>query len=228
MFDIVEELQKLLNDASLYMPLLNPNTEMVRACIELTDSGETATVIFNDNPKVVKGCVNPDFKILMSRETFRKIIEGTADAYALAGRSRADETRPIEFEICNKEKEEELWEVIKAMLTFFFLPSRIKIRKLTPALAGEAHGANPIPLVYWNGLRSAWYYIQEGKILNGEGEKDPWPQLFIILKGKGKAIIGIKEIDIEPGVAIYVPPNSIHQIMAENDIELIWIAWKAK
>jgi len=67
MFDIVEELQKLLNDASLYMPLLNPNTETVRACIELTDSGETATVIFNDNPKVVKGCVNPDFKILMSR-----------------------------------------------------------------------------------------------------------------------------------------------------------------
>ena len=40
--------------------------------------------------------------------------------------------------------------------------------------------------------------------------------------------LGMEEIDIEPGVAIYVPPNSIHQIMAEDDIELIWIAWKAK
>jgi len=38
----------------------------------------------------------------------------------------------------------------------------------------------------------------------------------------------MEEIDIESGVAIYVPPNFIHKIIAEDDIELVWIAWKAK
>jgi mannose-6-phosphate isomerase-like protein (cupin superfamily) len=69
--------------------------------------------------------------------------------------------------------------------------------------------------------------VKRGEILNKEGEKDPWPQMFIMLEGKGKAIIGNEEFEIRPKTAIYIPRNCVHQIIAEEDVELVWLAWQA-
>ncbi|MBS7637924.1 cupin domain-containing protein [Candidatus Bathyarchaeota archaeon] len=89
--------------------------------------------------------------------------------------------------------------------------------------AGEAHGAHPIPLVYWNGLRSSWYLVKAGETLKREGETDPWPQMFIVLKGRVK--VHEEEFEIEPKMAIHIPKDCTHQIAAEEDVELIWISW---
>ncbi|MCS7384915.1 MAG: cupin domain-containing protein, partial [archaeon GB-1867-097] len=137
-----------------------------------------------------------------------------------------DEVRPIEFEIYNKERLKEIWETVRALLTYFFIPGRIKVRNLRPELAGYAHGAHPIPILYWNGLRFAWYIVKAGEILNKEKTKDPWPQMFIILKGKGKVIIQDEQFEIKPNTVIYIPRNSIHQITAKEDVELFWMAWQ--
>jgi len=150
-----------------------------------------------------------------------------ADAFALAARARMDEKRPVEFEIFKKEHTKEISEVGKALLTYFFAPGRIKIKQLKPELAGQAHGAHPIPLVYWNGLRSSWMLVKKGEILNKEGEKDPCPQLFIVLEGRGKGIVGDTEFEVEPKTGVYIPKNTVHQLIAEEDIKLIWLAWQA-
>jgi len=34
------------------------------------------------------------------------------------------------------------------------------------------------------------------------------------------------ELELRPSTVVYVPPNSLHQIRAEEDVEAIWIAWK--
>ena len=137
------------------------------------------------------------------------------------------DVRPVNFEIFTEEKAALIWEVGKAMLTYLFTPGRVKVKSLALALAGEAHGAHPIPLVYWDGMRSSWIYLKKGEVLNVEGEKDPWPQLFVILKGQGRAIIGDEEFDVEPNRVVYVPMNLVHQLRAVSDIELIWLAWMA-
>jgi mannose-6-phosphate isomerase-like protein (cupin superfamily) len=228
MNEFVGTIKKLLEDASNYSDLLAISISEIRGCIELVDTGEKATLILSDKASVVKGSARPDFKISMSSQTFREIIQGKADAFALAGRARADEVRPIEFEVFNKERSKEVWETIKTMLTYLFTPGKIKIKNLCPELAGQAHGAHPIPLVYWNGLRCSWFLIKTGEILNKEGEKDPWPQLFIIIEGKGKAIIGNEEFEIKPKTAIYIPKNCIHQIIAQENVEVIWLTWQAQ
>lgn len=220
-------IKKLSKDASLYTDLIKTEDSEIRVCVELTDTGESATLILGEEIKVLEGSVKPDGKIVMNRKVLESIAEGKADAFALAGRGRADEVRPIEFEIYTKERSKEIWETGKALLTYFFIPGKIKVKNLNLELAGYAHGAHPIPLVYWNGIRYSWILVKRGEILNKEKEKDPWPQSFIILEGKGKAIVGEETFEIKPETVIYIPRNSIHQIIAEEDVKMIWLAWQA-
>jgi len=223
----VDMIKKLLNDTTLYLDLIRTNTHETRAAIELVDTRETATLVLDDKLEVLEGSVNPDFKISMKNQVLKDILEGKADVFALAARGRADEKRPIEFEVYKKEREKELWETIRGLLTYFFIPGKVKIRYLTPKHAGYAHGAHPIPLVYWDGIRYSWLLVRKGEILNKDKEKDPYPQAFIILEGKGKAIIGEEEFEIEKNTTIYIPKNVIHQIIAEEDVKLLWLAWQA-
>jgi mannose-6-phosphate isomerase-like protein (cupin superfamily) len=222
-----ELLKQLVRDAPLYMDLINPTSEETRVCVNLYDMHESATLVIAEEIKVLEGAVNPELTISMRSTVLQAIVEGEADAFALAGRGRATQRRPIEFEIHTRDRGKEVWEVGKALLTYFFTPGTIKTRNLTPERAGQAHGAHPIPLVYWNGVRCSWILIKAGETLNEAGEKDPWPQLFIILEGRGKALIGDSTIQVEPETVVYVPTHSTHQVAAEDDLKLLWLAWNA-
>ena len=219
-------MKRVIAEAELYMDLIVPEDEL-RFCFELVDTGEAATIVLKEEPEVVEGSIDPDARLFTTRPVFDSILRGEADIFSLAARAKMTDVRPVNFEIFTEEKAVLIWEVGKAMLTYLFTPGRVKVKILAPELAGEAHGAHPIPLVYWNGMRSSWIYLKKGEVLNVEGEKDPWPQLFVILKGQGRAIIGDEEFDVEPNRVVYVPMNSVHQLRAVSDIELIWLAWMA-
>jgi len=228
MNECAKVLETLLEDAEFYMDLIKPTEGELKICVELTDTGEAATLILGDEPEVSEGCVeDADGKVSMKNEVLTNILMRKADAFALAARARMDEKRPVEFEIFKKERAKEIWEVGKAFLTYFFVPGRIKIKQLKPGLAGQAHGAHPIPLAYWNGFRSSWILMKKGEILNKEEEKDPWPQLFIVLEGRGKGIVGDTQFEVEPKMVVYIPKNTIHQLIAEEDMNVIWLAWQA-
>lgn len=223
---LVDEMKRVVAEAELYMDLIVPEDEF-RACFELIDTGEAVTIVLKEEPEVVEGSIDPDARIFTTRPVFDRILRGEADIFSLAARAKSTDVRPVNYEIYDVERAAEIWEAGKAMLTYLFTPGRVKVRSLAPELAGEAHGAHPIPLVYWNGMRTSWMYLERGEVLNVEGEKDPWPQLFILLKGRGRATVGDAEFDIEPNRAVYVPLNTVHQLRADTDIELIWLAWKA-
>jgi mannose-6-phosphate isomerase-like protein (cupin superfamily) len=226
MSEFLDAVNQLLEDALLYIELIRGDAEEIRACIELSDTGESVTIILGDEAKVLGGVVNPDFKITMTSQIFKDSLRGKADPFALTARARPGQVRPVESEFYRRN--EETIEAFKALLTYFFIPKKIKVKSLSLELAGQAHGAHPIPLVYWNGLRSGWFLVKAGETLNPEGEREPWPQMFIILKGKGKAFIRDNEFNIKPNTVIYIPKNSAHQIIAEQDVELIWLSWQAK
>lgn len=227
MEDLMDGMRKLLEESSLYIDLIRGGEGLeIRVCLKLVDVDEAATLVFGEETYILEGCVSPDIEIEVESEILAKILQGKADAFALAARGRGDESRPLEFKINNLEA----LESGKALLTYLFAPGKIgkvKMRRLCEELAGEAHGAHPIPLVYWNGLRSSWYLVKAGETLNREGETDPWPQMFIVLKGRGRAKVHDEEFEIEPKTAIYIPKDSIHQIFAEEDVELIWISWQS-
>jgi mannose-6-phosphate isomerase-like protein (cupin superfamily) len=225
LFDI---LTQLLDDSELYADLLHIFPESINVGIELTDTNETATLFLGEKKSVDNGLKDIAFKITMTRDILDKIMKREADAFALAGRSHIKESRPIDFELFDKNRAGEIMETIKGLATFYLNPGRIKTKQLRLDLAGEAHGARPIPLVYWKGLRYAWYHVPAGKILNEAGEQDPWPQAFVVLKGSGKVHILDEIMKIQPETIYYIPRNCTHQIHADKAVELLWIAWDAE
>ena len=223
----VDLLKQLAQDAAQYMDLINPTTEETRVCVNLYDTHESATLVMTRGMKVLEGAVEPHLTTSMKSTVLQAIVKGQADAFALAGQGRATQRRPIEFEIHTRDRVKEVWEAGKALLTYFFTPGAIKTKSLRLERAGQAHGAHPIPLVYWNGMRYSWIFVKAGEVLNRENEKDPWPQIFVILEGKGKARVGDTTLPLEPETVVYVPTYSIHQVAAEEDLKLLWLAWNA-
>jgi len=219
-------LKRLVEDAGLYADQLRQEEE-TSVAVTLTDTGEEATIIVGDPLSVSEGAENPDLRLTMASHTFQKIMEGKADFGALIGRSRLSDVRPINFQLLNPEKAVTTVETMKALMTYFFIPGRAKVKRLQRSLAGEAHGARPIPLVYHEGVRFAWYSIGKNEVLNEAGERDPYPQFVAITKGHGRLILGDETIPLEPGIGVFIPANSPHKIEAQEDIEAFWLAWKA-
>jgi mannose-6-phosphate isomerase-like protein (cupin superfamily) len=227
MTELLEGLRKLTGDAIHYMDLMTLEDEEIRIEFSLIDSKETATLVIGQGIETLEGSVDPDVRLTMEKKIYEDIIAGEADFGALIGRSRMSEARPINGEFLKPDKASAAMEVIKTMLTLFFTPGRVKVKRLRKELAGEAHGAHPIPLVYHDDLRYAWYFIKKGEVLNEAGEADPYPQVIVVLKGEGVMLIGDEKLDLEPQMVAYIPKDVLHQIEASEDVELLWLAWQA-
>jgi mannose-6-phosphate isomerase-like protein (cupin superfamily) len=215
---LAEKLRRFAVEAELYAGLMRPEKGEVRVAVRLTDSGEAATLVLGEKMEVVEGSEGADLALTMEGSVFDAVSRGEADFGALIGRLRMSDVRPINYQVLNPSRLADIVEVMKAGMTFFFTPGRVKVRELRPELAGEAHGAHPIPLVYWDGLRTAWYVVRKGEAMNEEEERDPYPQAVVILKGKGVFVLDEAELELRSSTVVYVP--------AEEDVEAIWIAWK--
>jgi mannose-6-phosphate isomerase-like protein (cupin superfamily) len=226
MVSLIEGMQKLIGNAELYLDLIGLDEDRLNVEINLTDTQESVTLIVKQNLSIIKGIHKPDYKLTMTSINFNKILNKEADFGALIGRSKMTDIRPINIEILNHEKTETIMSNLYSLMTVFFTPGKIKTKVLHEKYAGEAHGAHPIPLLYWNGVRCAWYLLKKGETANVAGEKDPYPQLFIPLKGEGMITIGESTFEVELNRAVYIPSNVIHQITAKKDMEGIWLAWK--
>ena len=224
MVTLVDGLNRLISESKAYADEFRCE-EPINIEINLTDTQESAILSIHQDITLGKEA-SPDLKLYMTQETFNRILYGEADFGAMIGRSKLSEKRPIDFEILNPAKANKIIGVLYPLMTMFFTPGSVKVKNLNKSMAGEAHGAHPIPLVYWNGIRYAWYHIGKGETLNEAGEKDSYPQTFQILKGAGKAIIGETAIEIHPGQSIYIPANLEHKVKAYEDIDLLWLAWK--
>lgn len=222
---LVRGLRRFVEDMKLYRDLVMPEDDEIRVAVGLTDTGEEASLILGETMDVVEGSDDADLRLTMESGVFDDVLRGKADFGALIGRSRMTDVRPINFQFLNPGRLSVLTDSLKAMITFF-TPGRVKVKELGGELAGDAHGAHPIPLVYWDGVRLAWYQVRKGEIVNEEGDRDPYPQVFVILRGRGKIVVDDAELGLRPNTAVYVPINSVHMIKADEEVEAIWFAWQ--
>ena len=222
---LYEGLHRFVDESRLYHSMLKPEEGESRVGVRLTDTGEASTIVLGDEITIIRGLDEPHVILTMESTVFRRLLAGEADFGALIGRSKTSEVRPINLEFPDPSKMLEAWRKAKPLMNFFFSPGLVKSKTLSPEFAGDAHGAHPIPLVYWGGLRSSWYHVPRGTVLNEAGEADPYPQLFVILEGGGRLVLDEMAAEVEAGRAYYIPPNSVHMVKAETDMRLIWIAW---
>jgi mannose-6-phosphate isomerase-like protein (cupin superfamily) len=227
MTGLLEGLCRLKEDAGLYLDLMGLEDDEIRIGVSFVDSDEAATLVVGRGIEVLESMEDPDLRLTMERRVFDSIMAGDADFGALIGRSKISDVRPINVEMLKVDKASSAMEVLKTMMTIFFTPGKVKVKRLRKELAGEAHGAHPIPLVYYDDLRCAWYAIKKGEILNKAGEMDPYPQAIVVLNGEGVIVVGDERLELEPRTVVYIPRNVLHQLEASEDVEVLWLAWQA-
>lgn len=75
---------------------------------------------------------------------------------------------------------------------------------------------------------SAWGYLEANSQM--EGHAHPTEEVYIVIKGRGKVVIGEKEAEVKAGDVIEIPPDEYHTMKCEDNGPLLWTAfwWEEK
>lgn len=196
----------------------------------LNDDNSHWHVIFSNGSYSIHKGENPDAKFIMTAdmETYRKIYKGELSPMTAIGRASIHESAPLDFILQNGMTIAGVnWNYAYFTVNNFFNPHPDNKIVLKEENSRSVHGGNVIGLYYSVGYRSAWYHLNKGEMLNEAGEKDPFEQSFIILKGSGYAKIGKDTLAVKENEAYYIRPNLEHKVWTESagGISLLWNAW---
>ncbi len=166
----------------------------------------------------------PTFYFTTDRETLARIAEGHMHAYTAMAKARATDKTPMDFAVMEGYEPDAQFDLLQFIFHYFTIGSIEKIT-LGKEFARIVHGGYAIPLVYAKGLRTAWYRIEKGMIIN-EDPKDqtnPFPTLIVATKGTGIVSIDGNELSFSEGEAYYIPEYSTHMLWTDSDEGLEFI-----
>ncbi len=168
------------------------------------------------------------FRLKTSSTTLQQIYDGEITALTAAGKAMVSDTAPLDWKLPEgiDFNPEYMSDVLFFIQHFFNRTDPEKIH-LGEEHSRVVHGGHVVALYYHPGLRSAWYKVKKGEMLNEPGETNPFPQAFIFIEGEGTANIGGKEIPVKANESYYIPPDTEHTVWTESDSPLvfIWLAW---
>jgi len=110
-------------------------------------------------------------------------------------------------------------EVMLPLGFHFFNRGKPEIIPFGEIFSRFVHGGNAVIFYYQKGLRTGWYQVKKGMIINKDLNEaaNPFPTLFIITKGEGKGRLGEKTMSLKEGMTIFVPAGMIHQFWTDSD-----------
>ena len=100
----------------------------------------------------------------------------------------------------------------------FWKPQPVEITRFSRNSSLPSHGAEIVVLYTMKDKRISWFTLGQEEVANGDRglDRGQCPNLFIITKGKGKAQVGAEEIDLEPGMSVFVGPYVKHVLYNPN------------
>jgi len=170
------------------------------------------------------------FTFKSSLEHYNKIFRGEMTAFTSIGRSKMSDSTPLDINF-NQPMSADLMNDFLFFVQRFFNKTAYDKVILDKEHSRIVHGAHAIPIFYRKnknlGVRSAWYQIEKGQQVNEPGDTNPFPQYFIITKGRGYAKIGADTIKVKKDEAYYIAPGADHVFWndVKNPMELIFLAW---
>lgn len=209
----------------------NPNREDLIILYEIKPALESWYIIVQaGQPTTIAATAQSASQVILSSDldTLEAIISGKLTGLTAMGRENLSDDTPLDF---RPNPDTPLNPAMMArLITFvqrFFNPSFPEKIELGREHARLVHGAWAIPMFYHTGMRSAWYELEKGQRLNGPGDTNPFPQAFVIIKGKGQAKFGDFTGEVQAGQAYYIPPATEHILWNESDdpLNLIFLAW---
>lgn len=104
------------------------------------------------------------------------------------------------------------------VMEHFWKPDPVEVTRFSRDSSLPTHGASVVSLYMMKDKRISWFTLGQEEVANGDRglDKGQCPNLIIVTKGKGKAQIGEEEIDLEPGMSIFVGPYVKHVFYNPN------------
>ena len=153
---------------------------------------------------------------LESSDYLKKLASGDFNSLTLMAKAFSSDVTPMDIETQKGFIPTKDFGAKILPLTFHFWT------KGSPALipfnaenTRKTHGTNAGIFYYQPGFRSGWFNIEPGDHVN-ENEKsrtNPFPSLFIIIKGEVTALIDGKENKFSEGNAMLIPAEVSHQFL---------------
>lgn len=144
----------------------------------------------------------------------QKLIAGTAAA-------RSTSADKVSFDIENMQGFDSSngdTALAYSTMEHFWKPDPVEITRFGREGSLRTHGAAIVSLYMMKDKRISWFTLGQEETANGDRglDKGQCPNLFIITKGKGKAQVGSSEIDLEPGMSIFVGAYVKHVLYNPN------------
>lgn len=104
-------------------------------------------------------------------------------------------------------------------MSHFFTTGVPEITYFGPENSLETHGAQMTALHFMKGVRVGYFTMQPQQTVNEDIrlQKGQMPNLFIITKGRGVGYLGDQQLDLKPGMSVYVAPFVRHEFTAVGD-----------
>jgi mannose-6-phosphate isomerase-like protein (cupin superfamily) len=169
----------------------------------------------NDKPET------PTFiYIIASMRVLRLIADGTVNAGTAAMQSFGSDQVGVETGTVNGYEWTSGGEArMYHHMSHFFTTGIPEITVFGPENSLETHGAQMTALHFMKGFRVGYFSMQPQQTVNEDIrlQKGQMPNLFIITRGRGKGYLGDQEIDLKPGMSVYVAPFVRHEFTAVGD-----------
>jgi hypothetical protein len=173
---------------------------------------------------------DPGFTCELDAETFGQLFRGEISGMTAAGKGTGEEASPLEIlpgSAVQENAPRASLAPVFHFITHFWNGRDPEIIALGREHSRPLSGAAIVGLFYHPGFRSAWYAVRGKESLNGEGDSSPYPQAYVILRGRARIQIDRRSIEVPAGEAIYVPPAAKHAVQSQDggEVELLWLAW---
>lgn len=169
----------------------------------------------------------PTFFFFLDGETLRKLDQGNLNPRTALGKARHSDPSPMDIDPTDSDIvwDSSFSEKVNSVANHFWVRGTPEFLALNRDVSRVLHGANAVLLHYAEGFRSVWYQIENGQHINSDPDDqiNPFPSLFIFVRGMAKAKIGGVEMDIQGGTATLVPAGVSHEFWNPSDTPLEFI-----
>ncbi|MBN2429888.1 MAG: AraC family ligand binding domain-containing protein [Acidobacteria bacterium] len=163
----------------------------------------------------------PSFFFTMDAETLDKICRGQWNFLTAGGRARMSDPAPLDLALMEgfAPPPDFLPRVALPLGFHFFTPGVPEVLRFGEDHSRRVHGGNAVPLYYDLGLRTAWYKVTPGMMINRDpaDATNPFSTLLIFTRGRGTGRLGDRIMLLEEGLTLFVPAGMVHQIWTDAD-----------
>ena len=162
----------------------------------------------------------PTYAVVCDLETLGKVHAGTWNALTAAGKARESDPSPLDLTFMEGfVPSAETMPAIFHVIFHFFNTSNPEIVRFGEANSRFVHGGNAVVFYYEKGLRTAWYQLKKGMVVNADpkDQVNPFPTLFICTRGEGRGRLDGHEAELKEGTAVFIPAGVAHTFWNEKD-----------